>query len=190
MVYPQSQEPPCAGRCRVVRRVGISPGERAGCSQLCADADRNATSLATVRQHGNGCLYSAPNAQEQPAQPFRYEFLTLRPHIDYTALYANGILAAPGQPVNTVIQEISPGLRLDIGDHWVLDYTLTWMAYSSRYFQNTLNQNAKLTGGTSIGSWVLGLTQTYSKSAVPQAQTATQTHAGRILAPPSTARTR
>lgn len=125
---------------------------------------------------GMDVFYSAGGAQEQLAQPFRYEFLTFRPHLDYTVLYANGILAAPGQPVNTVIQQVSPGLRLDVGDHWILDYTPTWMVYSSRSFQNTLNQNAKLTGGASIGSWVLGLTQTYSKTAAPQVQTGTQTH--------------
>lgn len=117
----------------------------------------------------------AGTPQEQPAQPFRYKFLTLRPHPDYSFLYANGILAAPGQPVNTVIQQISPGVRLDVGDYWILDYTPTWMVYSSRSFQNTFNQNAKLTGGTSYGSWVLGLSQSYANSDVPQVETATQT---------------
>lgn len=114
--------------------------------------------------------------REQMAQPFRYKFLTLRPHPDYIFLYAQGILAAPGQPVNTVIQQISPGVRLDVGDYWILDYTPTWMVYSNHRFQNTLNQNAKLTGGASFGSWVLGLSQSYTKSAAPQVETATQTH--------------
>src|SRR5579859_3613192 len=118
----------------------------------------------------------AATSLEQPTQPFRYKFLTLRPHPDYSVLYANGILAAQGQPVNTVIQQISPGVRLDVGDYWILDYTPTWMVYSSRSFQNTLNQNAKLTGGASFGSWVLGLSQSYTKSAVPLVETATQTH--------------
>ena len=118
----------------------------------------------------------AGTPQEQPAQPFRYKFLTLRPHPDYSVLYANGILAARGQPVNTVIQQISPGFRLDVGDNWILDYTPTWMVYSSRSFQNALDQNVKLTGGASFGSWVFGLSQSYSKSAMPLVQTATQTH--------------
>lgn len=114
--------------------------------------------------------------REQPAQPFRYDFLTLRPHPDYSFLYANGILANQGQPVNTTIQRISPGFRLDVGDHWIVDYTPTWTIYSSRLFQDTLDQSAKLTGGTSYGSWVLGLSQSYTKSALPQVETGTQTH--------------
>ncbi len=114
--------------------------------------------------------------REQMAQPFRYKFLTLRPHPDYNFLYAQGILAAPGQPVNTVIQQISPGVRLDVGDHWILDYSPTWTLYSNNHFQDTLDQSAKLIGGTVYGSWVLGLSQSYTKSAVPQVETAAQTH--------------
>jgi len=114
--------------------------------------------------------------QEQMAQPFRYKFLTLRPHPDYSFLYGEGILAAPGQPVNTVIQQISPGFRLDVGDHWILDYIPSWTLYSSSRFQDTFNQNVRLIGGASYGSWVLGLTQSYTKSAEPQVETATQTH--------------
>lgn len=112
----------------------------------------------------------------QLAQPFRYGFLTLRPHPAYSFTYANGILAAQGQPVNTVIQQISPGVRLDIGNYWILDYVPSWTVYSSRSFQDTFNQNVKLAGGTSYGSWVLGLSQSYTKTAIPQVETATQTH--------------
>ena len=112
--------------------------------------------------------------QEQMAQPFRYKFLTLRPHPDYTFMYAQGILTAPGQAVNTVIQQISPGFRLDVGDHWILDYIPTWTLYSNSQFQSAFDQNAKLTGGTTYGDWVLGLSQSYTKSTEPQAETATQ----------------
>ncbi|HUA38705.1 MAG TPA: hypothetical protein VMA35_09975 [Candidatus Sulfopaludibacter sp.] len=112
----------------------------------------------------------------QPAQPFRYQFLTLRPHPDYSLLYADGILSAPGQPENTLIQKISPGFRLDIGDHWILDYTPTWMLYSNNHFQNTFDQAVQLTGGTVYNNWVLELSQSYTKSALPQVETATQTH--------------
>jgi len=114
-------------------------------------------------------------SQEPPAQPFRYKILTLRPHPDYTFAYADGILAAQSQPVNTMIQQIAPGFRLDIGNHWVADYTPVWTVYSSRSFQNTFNQSATLIGGTSYGSWVFGLSQSYTKTSLPQVETATQT---------------
>ena len=111
----------------------------------------------------------------QPVQPFRYKFLTFRPHVDYQFLYGTGILANPGQPEDTFIQEIAPGLRLDIGDHWVLDYTPIWTFYSNNQFHNAFGQTAALTGGTVYGSWVLGLAQNYSDTSQPQAETGTQT---------------
>lgn len=110
------------------------------------------------------------------AQPFRYKFLTLRPHVDYQFLYGDGIQVAPGQPESTVIQQIAPGLQLDVGDHWILDYTPTWTVYSNNRFQNTFGQFAQLTGGTVYGNWVLGLSQGFTDSNLPQAETATQIH--------------
>jgi hypothetical protein len=112
---------------------------------------------------------------EELAQPFRYKFLTLRPHVDYQFLYGDGILVATNRPESTVIQNIAPGFRLDIGQHWTADYTPSWTLYSNNHFQNTFNQAAKLTGGTVYGNWVLGLSQTYVVSDMPQAETAAQT---------------
>jgi hypothetical protein len=116
---------------------------------------------------------AAPGSQ--PAQPFRYKILTLRPHVDYQFLYGTGILAAQGQPENTVIQQIAPGLRLDIGDHWILDYTPEWTMYSNNQFQNVFGQTASLVGGTVYESWVLGLAQSYTDTSQPQAETGAQT---------------
>jgi hypothetical protein len=113
---------------------------------------------------------------QQMTQPFRYKFLTLRPHPFYRFLYADGILSATNRPEHTMIQDIAPGFRLDVGDHWTLDYTPTWTLYSNRHFQNTFDQAVSLTGGTVYGNWVLGLSQSYTVSAVPQVETATQTH--------------
>ncbi len=116
-------------------------------------------------------------APSQPAaQPFRYKFLTLRPHVDYQFLYGDGIQVAPGQPESTVIQQIAPGFRLDVGDHWILDYSPAWTLYSNKSFQNAFNQAVNLTGGTVYGNWVLGVSQNYTESDAPQAETATQTH--------------
>ncbi len=112
---------------------------------------------------------------QELAQPFRYKFLTLRPHVDYQFLYGDGILVATNQPESTVIQTIAPGFRLDVGQHWIVDYTPAWTLYSNNHFQNTFNQTAKLTGGTVYGNWVLGLSQSYVVSDAPQAETATQT---------------
>lgn len=115
------------------------------------------------------------SATETPGEPFHYKFLTLRPHLDYRFLYGDGILAAPGQPENTIIQAISPGFVLDVGNHWTLNYSPALTFYSNKRFKNTFDQSVSLNGGTAYQDWVLGLSQSYVYSSLPQAETATQT---------------
>ena len=120
-------------------------------------------------------------SSQQESQPFRYKFLTLRPHPYYQVLYGDGILVAPGQPVRTVIQQVAPGFLLDIGNHWNLDYTPAWTFYSSDRLKNTLDHAVKLTGGTTYEDWIFKLSQSYTDSSSPQVETATQTSAKTYL---------
>jgi len=121
-----------------------------------------------------GAEASAPaNAQE--TQPFQYGIFTLRPHPFYRVLYGNGILSNTNQAENTVIHQISPGFLLDIGRHWTLDYTPTWTLYSNSHFQNTLDHVVTLTGGSSYEDWTFGLSQGFTMTSDPLAETATQT---------------
>ena len=140
---------------------------------------RNPAGLAAVCDAEMDVFAPAGGAPgEELAQPFRYKFLTLRPHADYQfPLRRMEFWPLTGQPVNTVIQQISPGFRLDVGDHWILDYTPTWMVYSSKQFSEHLQSECQTDRRHGpIGSWVLGLSQSYTKSDVPQVETATQTH--------------
>jgi hypothetical protein len=90
-------------------------------------------------------------------------------------MYGNGIQAGPGSNVTTIIQTVSPGMSIDIGKHWTLDYTPTLTFYSATNFQNSLNQSASLSGATAIDDWALGLSQTWSHSDTPLTETAAQT---------------
>src|SRR5580693_7582406 len=64
---------------------------------------------------------------EAPENPlpemFQYGPVQLRPHVDYRFLYGNGILSTPSNQQATVIQEISPGILINLGTHWTLNYT-------------------------------------------------------------------
>ena len=108
-------------------------------------------------------------------QPFQWKALTLRPHPFYQFLYADGIQASTNQPVNTTIQQISPGALLEMGRHWTLDYSPLWTVYSNNKFQNTFGQAVRLAGGTVYDDWVLGFSQGYTDSSSPSVETATQT---------------
>ena len=111
----------------------------------------------------------------QETQPFKYGIFTFRPHPYYRFLYGSGILANPGQPESTIVNQVSPGVLLEIGNHWTLDYTPTWSVYSSSHFDNTLDHVVTLTGGTAYENWTLGLVQTVAITSDPRVETATQT---------------
>ena len=108
-------------------------------------------------------------------QPFHWKELTLRPHPFYQFLYGDGIQAGTNQLVNTTIQQISPGALLEMGSHWTLDYSPLWTIYSNNKLNNTFGQAVKLTGGTAFNDWTFGISQGYTDSTSPQAETAAQT---------------
>src|ERR1019366_810681 len=84
-------------------------------------------------------------------EPFHWGLLTLRPHVFYSLIYANGLESSPSNHQSTVINEISAGMLINIGRHWSLDYNPSFIYYSNRHFQDSLDQSVLLTGGTSHG---------------------------------------
>ena len=106
---------------------------------------------------------------------FRYGWLLLHPSVDYSITYGNGIQSAPGSPQETIIQQFSPGLRVDLGRHWALDYSPTFQFYSSGAFHNTVNQSFALTGGVEYEGWMFGLSQSANYSSSPTVATGAQT---------------
>jgi len=107
-------------------------------------------------------------------QPFQYGPFTVRPHFDYNIIYGSGIQAAPTNHQTTAVQQISPGLAVDLGTHWTLDYTPTIRLYSNRQFQDGVDHSFLLVGGTHYEDWTYGLTQSYLYTTAPQAETAGQ----------------
>lgn len=83
--------------------------------------------------------------------------------------------ASPSNSVNTVVQEISAGLAIDLGRHWTFDYTPTFRIYSNGAFQNSVDHSASLVGNTAYEDWLFGFAQTFSRSDETITETATQT---------------
>jgi hypothetical protein len=124
-----------------------------------------------------------PMANEADAQllgwlpkglPFSYGPLTFRPHLSYSVQYGDGISASPGNREKTTVHQISPGMLINIGQKWVLDYTPTLRYYSSKAFEDGVDHRVSLSGGTEYKDWFLGLSQSYSKSSAPTVETADQ----------------
>lgn len=109
-----------------------------------------------------------PNATPPTSyEPFRWDQFVVRPHMDYQFIDAAGILAATNKPVNTTIQQISPGILINLGPHWSLDYTATIGLYSNPNFGTEFDHSVTLTGQTVYGSWTYGFLQTALISSSP-----------------------
>ena len=123
-------------------------------------------------------LGAAPTAAaEAPALPGFLEWgpVDVRPHMLYRFVYGDGILAAPGEAAKTVINQIYPGAQFSLGNNWSLDYTPTINIYSSRLFQNTVDEAVALRGSAVYGDWSFNLLQSYSKTTQPEVETGLQT---------------
>jgi hypothetical protein len=118
---------------------------------------------------------SATAPPQEDNQPFKLGPVVIRPHPFYQFLYGSGIVSAPGQSQNTIVQQFSPGILFDIGSHWTLDYTPTLNFYSSSDFQNTVDHSAQLQWGSAFHDWFVTASQSYLKTSDPQAETAGQT---------------
>ncbi len=114
-------------------------------------------------------------AVSSEATPFQLGPVSLLPHVYYRFLSGDGIPSAGSNHVATIIQEISPGILLNMGSHWALDYTPTLRFYSNKQFRDTLDQNVILIGGTTYQDWILGLSQSYISSSTPLIETGAQT---------------
>ena len=117
---------------------------------------------------GTTQLAGAPPVTQLPPVPLlRLGPVILHPHLDYNVSYGNSLQPLPGQQVNTVVNSISPGIFLGLGDHWGLDYTPTLRYYSSRRFQDGVDHIVNLSGGTTYGDWTFGLSQGYASTSQP-----------------------
>jgi hypothetical protein len=134
-----------------------------------------ATPLAVEEhQNNNPMQVFAPSETAAPL-PIQWGPVTVHPHLDYQFLYGNGIQSSPGQQQDTIVQRVSPGVLLNLGDHWTLDYTPTLNFYSSSHFRNTLDHSVQLGWGTAYDDWFFSGSQSYASSSDPNVETAAQT---------------
>jgi hypothetical protein len=108
-------------------------------------------------------------------QPFKFGPVVIRPHPYYQFLYASGLQSSTNSSQRSIIQSFSPGVAVDLGRHWLLDYTPTLQFYSNHAFHNSVDHSALLSGATSYEDWNFNLSQSYVKSDSTLADTAEQT---------------
>ncbi len=107
---------------------------------------------------------------------FQWGPVNLHPHFSYRFLYGDGIQARPGQQSTTAIQTISPGMLLNLGSRWTLDYTPTQTYYSDPAFRDSLDHSVNLAGGAAYDDLTLQFSQSYVTSSSALIETGRQTN--------------
>jgi hypothetical protein len=125
-------------------------------------------------QDSNPMQVFAPQ-ETAPSAPLQLGPVIIHPHLDYQFLYGNGIESSPGQQQSSVVQQVSPGILFNLGDHWLLDYTPTLDFYSSKYLRNTVDESVLLGWGTAYDDWFFNGSQSYVSTSDPIVETAAQT---------------
>lgn len=118
-------------------------------------------------------VFTPEGAPETP--PLQWRWLAFRPHALYRFVHATALPTTVTNRVASTVQEVAPGLLVNLGTHWSLDYTPTLRFYSSGAFNDTLDHSVRLVGGTIYQDWALGLVQSYEKTSQPLVETGTQT---------------
>jgi hypothetical protein len=108
-------------------------------------------------------------------KPYQLGPVAVHPHATYRVSYADGIESQPGQPLSSVINEFSPGLLFNVGNHTTVDYTPTWTFYSNDRLRDSLDHSLRLSWGTSYRDWLFSLSHAYQVSSSSRVETATQT---------------
>ena len=137
-----------------------------------------ATPPAVQEQQNNNSMQVFAPPETAPPLPLwlRWGPVAVHPHLDYQFSYGNGLRSSPGQQQDSIVQQVSPGVLFNLGDHWTLDYTPSLYFYSSSSFQNTVNQSVRLGWGTAYGGdWFFSGSQSYASSSNPDVETAAQT---------------
>jgi hypothetical protein len=111
-----------------------------------------------------------------PAEsPFRTGPFVLSPRLSYRHLSADGLPVAGGRRVASEIRTIAPGLALDMGENWSLDYSPRWVSYTARALSDSVEHAAQLRGGLNWQDWSFDFAQSYDKSNQTLIETARQT---------------
>jgi hypothetical protein len=143
----------------------IAPGPDAGVpATLSEQANPGEFNVLTPGSPARGAL----------DEPLQYGPVIFRPRVTYRYLYSDGLQASPGNQSQTVVQDLSPGLLVDLGRDWVFDYAPTLRFYSDPAFRDGVDQFVDLHGGVTFDHWRFGLSQSYSDSSSPTVETGSQ----------------
>ena len=118
----------------------------------------------------------APNYNEAVSgNPITIGQFRIHPSLFTSYMQANGLPSGQGVNIDTTIFTFSPSLTADVGEHWILNYSPSWVNYSAAKMQDSVNQNFQLIGATAADAWMLHFSEGFQSSLAVLAETAQQT---------------
>lgn len=118
---------------------------------------------------------SAVETADVPPTPWTYGSLALHPHFEARVSAAHDLRDRFGQLNETTLRELSPGLRVDLGERWMLDGTVTASDYTNHAFRDTWGQTARLAGYVTVEDWHVHLSHVYTSDDASRTETGRQT---------------
>jgi len=163
------------GRVPLARAQMSSPLPSASTAQIAPGPDSGIPqTLSEQANPGEFQVLTGAPGRGSLDEPFQYGPVIFHPRVNYRFLYTDGLQATPGSQSKTVVQDLSPGLLVDLGPDWVLDYAPTLRFYSSPAFRDGVDQSFDVHGGVSYDQWRFGLTQSFTDSSSPTVETGSQ----------------
>ncbi len=150
--------------------IGTSLGSELGGS---APKIEKSTPSAAVRWKPLSSINSALTKQGPLAQ---WGPIAIRPHFSYSLIYGNGLLRVPGDPENTSVHTLSPGLLMEIGQNSSFDYTISRRIYSSSRLPSSTDHNVRFDTNASYGDLKAGLSASYGVNSPTLVETGGQTN--------------
>ena len=95
--------------------------------------------------------------------------------LESRSLQANGLPNGQGTSIDTTITTLTAGLIADIGQHWILNYTPSWVSYSATSMRNSFNQSFLIIGATTADDWSLQFSEGFQSANNVIVETAQQT---------------
>lgn len=118
--------------------------------------------------------FALPSRPPEAGTPFKWGDFELKPFVTDRFTYNDGILSGTGHPTNTYINALSTGFLLNAGRNWLLEYSPTWMIYTNRQFNNSLDHRLHAGGGLELGNWFFRIDEQYTSTNSPRIETASQ----------------
>ena len=107
--------------------------------------------------------------------PFKFGSVVLHPRLSYSYMNSEGLPAPDGRRIASEIYTVASGLSVDLGEHWSLDYSPTWVNYTSGAMSDSFDQSASLSGSYSIRDMGVHFSENYSQSSPTLVETGQQT---------------